>query len=295
MKTKFSFTLLLALVIFLGTQSTLKAGGLNIATSFYGSQISSTNNTVNANGFFWGNYIINGKQTYYRYKLVRTAHNFSLQNLAIKFNSNGWPEGSYQLISNNTNNNRNINTIQISGKIPAIAYCGDYEKIEIIFYLKNENGNDGIAFSRTLTFFNPGFYTSFNFNGSCVPSPNVVTINYAFPPFPAMVLKYMGIGHVVKYKLFISAATSAGIPIPGGACSDSSWHNGAVPASNINVRSISGGSFGSDQLLSSPGYYLITLKTQGTTCSGIFKTLIRTRDRKLDTSQHHDPVPVKKP
>jgi hypothetical protein len=188
---------------------------------------------------------------YYSFALLRTPHNFTTQNLQLGVNLNYWSNfGSpYVTFIGNT-----PATFSISGIIPFGVECGEYETVLLNIY----NTLGQVVISNTIKILNPTHQaplTNFKINGNGASSPNVITFYNDNVP-NNITLSYTGTGLVTRYRLYIQKASSNGVPVGPG--SDSSWHNGSVPAT-IDLRAVAGGSFFANQLSTYPGYYSVKL------------------------------------
>lgn len=215
---------------------------------------------------------------YYNFALTRTAHHFTTSNLQLSVGAIMWSNFGSQ----HTAFIDNVPTaFGISGIIPYGPECGEYETVKLDIY--NNIGQQVISNTLTITnLMDPTHQApspNFNINGNGAVPPSAIVINNDLIP-NNITLNYTGIGTVARYRLYLTNTSAIGVPIPGGAGSDASWHNGPVPTI-INVRSLAGGSFGLNQLKTHPGYYLITMETQGSGCEIInmsppHKVLIKT-------------------
>lgn len=195
----------------------------------------------------------------YTFSLTRTPHNFTTQNLQLSVGGIYWSNYGSPHIAfiNNT-----PTAFSISGIIPYGVECAEYETI----LLKIINSLGQVVISKTVTILNPTHQAplpNFKINGSSAVPPNAIVINNDLAP-STITLTYTGTGTVTSYRLYLTKASANGIP--GSPGSDSSWHSGPVPTT-INLRALTGGSFGANQLRTSPGYYLVTMETTGGVCA----------------------------
>lgn len=264
--------MMLALAIFIaGVSSALADASLTLVggNTIYGNQL--TPNDFGVAGTIDG--LAAGT---YTFSLIRTPHNFTTVNLQLSVGGIFWSNfgASHSAFIDSV-----PTAFSISGIIPYGVECGEYEAVKLKIY----NVSSQVVILNDLIIMNPTHQApvpNFKVNGNAAISPSVIFINNSLTP--NIILGYTGTGSVVSsYRLYLSKASYTGVPISGGATSDASWHTGPVPTS-INIRSLGGGSFGSNQLIASPGYYLITLETQGGVCAYVgaapHKALIRTKN-----------------
>ena len=256
-----AFAIMIALVMVMSTISSVRAAAsLTIVGGdiINGSQMNPNNFVVpgTIDGLAAGIYFI---------AFIHTPHQFTTQNLqagvsGVFWTDNGSPHS--QLIIDN-----GPHAFELSGIIPYGTECGEYDQIEIVV----RNSAAQVVLSKTIKILNPTHQAplpNFKINGNGAISPNAIIINNSTTP--NITLNYTGTGTVTSYRLYLSKASANGVPISGTghASSDASWHNGAVPTS-IDLRSLTGGSFVPNQLTVHPGYYLITMETQGGVCAYI--------------------------
>lgn len=196
----------------------------------------------------------------YSFSFTRTPHNFTTQNLQVTANGSFWSNlGSPHItFLYNTPNN-----FSISGIVPYGVECGEYEDVIIKIY----NSAGQLVISNPVTIQNPTHQaplTNFKINNSSAQPPTAIVVSNTFSP--AITLTYTGTGTVTTYRVYLFKAYANGAPVPGGPTSDTSWHNGPVPAT-INVRNLGGGTFVANQLAVAPGYYGIKMETQGGICA----------------------------
>ena len=271
--------MMLALAIFMaGVSSAMADASLTLVggNTIYGNQL-------NPNDFGVAGTIDGLAAGTYYFSLIRTPHSFTTVNLQLSVGGIFWSNfgASHSAFIDNV-----PTAFSISGIIPYGVECGEYEAVKLKIY----NVASQVVISNDLIIMNPTLQAplpNFKINGNAATSPSVIFINNSIPPniTTNIILSYTGTGPVVSsYRLYLTKASSTGVPISGGATSDASWHTGPVPTS-INVRSLGGGSFGPNQLIASPGYYLITLEARGGVCAYVgaapHKALIRTKNNSI--------------
>jgi hypothetical protein len=197
---------------------------------------------------------------YYSFSFIRTPHNFTTQNLQVAANGSFWSD----LGAPHTTFLYNApNSFSISGVVPPGVECGEYEDVIIKVY----NSAGQLVISNPVVIQNPTHQaplTNFKINNSSAQPPTAIAVSNTF--FPSITLAYIGTGTVTAYRVYLFKAYADGAPVPGGPASDTSWHNGPVPAS-INVRNLGGGTFAANQLTVAAGYYGIKMETQGGICA----------------------------
>ena len=253
-----AFAIMIALVMVMSTFSSVRA---DASLTIIGGDIIN-GNQMNPNNFGVAGTIDGLAAGNYFIAFIRTPHNFTTQNLQAGVSGVFWTNfGSphSQFI------NSGPHAFALSGIIPYGVECAEYEQIEIVV----RNSAAQVVLSKIIKILNPTHQAplpNFKINGNGAISPSAIVINNSTTP--NITLNYTGTGTVTSYRLYLSKASANGVPISGSgsAGSDASWHNGAVPTS-INIRSLAGGSFVLNQLTIHPGYYLITLETQGGVCA----------------------------
>ena len=250
-----AWAIVLALSVFTGEISSARA---NATLTLVGGDIISGNQSPTINNFGVAGTVQGLAAGSYSFSLTRTPYSFTTQNLQLGIGGVYWSNFGQP----HTAFINNVPTaFSISGIIPNGVECGEYETVKLDIL----NSLGQVVISKTITIKNPTHQAplpNFKINGvSAVPPSATVIDNY---PASSITLSYTGNGVVTSYRLYLTKASSNGTPSSPG--SDSSWHSGPVPAT-VNLRSLAGGSFGPNQLVTNPGYYLVTMEAQGGICA----------------------------